>query len=39
MSVMICITCEKYVDTDFKEFNFDTNQCEECDRIDEELGS
>ena len=30
MSVMICQECDNYIDTDFDDFDFDTETCERC---------
>ena len=30
MSVMICTKCEKMIDTDLEEFDFETRICERC---------
>jgi len=30
MSVMICKECEGYIDTDFEDFDFETETCERC---------
>jgi hypothetical protein len=30
MSVIMCSKCDKVVDTDFKDYDFDNDLCEEC---------
>ena len=30
MSVMICQECGQYIDTDFDDFDFDSETCERC---------
>lgn len=37
MSVMICLSCDGVIDTDFDDFNFVTQQCFECISLDERI--
>jgi len=38
MSIIICDNCNKPIDTDLDEFNFDLGICEECQDYAEEWG-
>ena len=35
MSVMICSKCEAHIDTDFDDFDFELELCEDCMEIEE----
>jgi hypothetical protein len=30
MSVVMCPTCEDYIDTDFEDYDFETGMCRRC---------